>query len=591
MNKKKLLLTGLLIGMSQAYGMQVGGENSYLEKIALEERKSQIKKTYKSELGNQFDGEDVFKPDQRKEGHVEIEKQREKLEQEFFKLGKDVDILRLNERRVRESIFNLEQFKRFLENAKSQEEDLVNKEDLIMREALLEYAFKSSRFNSIQEELLLKGEENKEFEKALIQEKDQRKKLEEKIKGLSGLQTPLDEAENHYKSVLTSLKLLHEEDPRFDENREALKRYLCDKLEYDENDDNVKKVLQKNLDVYIENKITIEERIELFNALDHEAAQIRTNLVFTDFARRLTTLLVSKQFAPVAVPSFHEISSDPNATLKWQENTKKLIDFIIADWQSIKNKEINFKNSDNLHLLLGMGNEQFGEIETLIYPLKNMALAEFSARIDSPEKRAELLTLLEEVAGYLDWLKTEFQRREKAINNQLYSKNENSKFTKDYNKKASIKAMHDYLDRVVVASRRYTKAIDFIFQKIGRLTPEECINGGNFYIEAVRPVREIGGLLSVIGLLNMGLSLRGHTLNGMKQSVLELKTYFKNKQLKSAAKYVGASLNKKHLLGLILPVGIGVAFYGHSKTDTLREKRNRFKNVIIELERPYQKAP
>lgn len=594
MNKKKLLLTGLLIGMSQAYGMQVGGENSYLEKIALEERKSQIKKTYKSELGNQFDGEDVFKPDQRKEGHVEIEKQREKLEQEFFKLGKDVDILRLNERRVRESIFNLEQFKRFLEKkelAKSQEEDLVNKEDLIMREALLEYAFKSSRFNSIQEELLLKGEENKEFEKALIQEKDQRKKLEEKIKGLSGLQTPLDEAENHYKSVLTSLKSLHEEDPRFDENREALKRYLCDKLEYDENDDNVKKVLQKNLDVYIENKITIEERIQLFNRLDFNATQIRTNLIFTDFAERLTKLLVSKQFAPVPAPNVNQVFQNSNAILEWQKNTKRLIDFIIVDWELIINKGIKFSASKDLGLLLGMDEEKQGQIMTLIYSLKSLTLEEFSACIDSSEKRKELFDLLGEVAGYLDWLKTEFQRREKAINNQLYSKNENSKFTKDYNKKASIKAMHDYLDRVVVASRRYTKAIDFIFQKIGRLTPEECINGGNFYIEAVRPVREIGGLLSVIGLLNMGLSLRGHTLNGMKQSVLELKTYFKNKQLKSAAKYVGASLNKKHLLGLILPVGIGVAYYGHSKTDTLREKRNRFKNVIIELERPYQKAP
>jgi hypothetical protein len=418
--------------------------------------------------------------------------------------------------------------------------------------------------------------------------KDQREKLEEKIKELSGLQTPLAQAEAHYHFVLESLKSLDEEDGAFKENYIKLKNYLFE-LGYKNEDSYFKKVLQKNTEGVEENRITLDARIQLFNTLDHEAAQIRTNLVFTDFARRLTALLQSKQFAPVAVPSFHEISSDPNATLKWQENTKKLIDFIIADWQSIKNKEINFKNSDNLHLLLGMGDQKLGQIETLIYPLKNIALAEFSARIDSPEKRAELLELLETVAGYLDWLKTEFQTREKAVNNQMYGRDENSKFTEGYNKKASIKTMHDYLDGVLASSKKYTKAIDFIFQKIGRLTSQQCIDGTNSYIEEVKPVREIGGLLSVIGLLNMGLSLRGHTLNGMKQSGLELGVYLKNKELKSAAKYIGASLNKKHLFGLILPVGIGVAFYGHYKTDTLREKRDSFKAVITELENPYQR--
>ena len=422
-----------------------------------------------------------------------------------------------------------------------------------------------------------------------IEAVENHKKLEKKIKDLSGLQTPLAQAENHYKFVVESLKSLDEEDGAFGQNFEVIREYLFN-LGNLATDSILKKVLQKNSIVQDEeNRITLDARIQLFNTLDHEAAQIRTNLVFTDFARRLTALLQSKQFAPVAVPSFHEISSDPNATLKWQENTKKLIDFIIADWQLIKNKEINFKNSDNLHLLLGMGDQKLGQIETLIYPLKNIALAEFSALIDLPEKRAELLTLLEEVAGYLDWLKKEFGNREREVNHHFYGKDENSKFTEGYNKKASIKTMHDYLDNILVSSKKYTKAIDFIFQKIGRLTSQQCIDGTDSYIEEVKPIREVGELLSVIGLLNIGLSLRGHTLNGMKQSGLELGVYLKNKELKSAAKYVGASFHKKHLFGLILPVGIGVAFYGHYKTDTLRQKRDRLRNVITELEKPYQR--
>ncbi len=423
-----------------------------------------------------------------------------------------------------------------------------------------------------------------EREKALI------KQLEKRIEDLSCLKTPLAQAEAHYNFVLKSLKSLHEEDENFDLNQKTLKDYLLS-LGYKESDQDLKKVLQRNSAVDDQDKITPDARTKFFNSLDDEATEIRTGLVFADFARRLTTLLRSKQFAPVAVPSFHEISSDPNATFKWQEKTKKLIDFIIADWQSIKNKEINFKNSDNLNLLLGMENQQLGEIETLIYPLKNMALAEFSARIDSREKRAELLSLLEGVAGYLDWLKTEFQTREAAVNNYLYGKNENSKFTQDYNKEVSIKTMHDYLNTVLVSSKKYTKTIDFILQKFGRLTAQECIDGKNSYIEQVKPIREVGELLSVIGLLNMGLSLRGHTLNGMKQSGLELGVYLKNKELKSAAKYVGASFHKKHLFGLILPVAIGVTYYGHYKTDTLRQKRDRLKNVITELEKPYQRQP
>lgn len=395
--------------------------------------------------------------------------------------------------------------------------------------------------------------------------------------------------EYRYNLYSKSLKVLNEEsEGQFDNNKNIVKDYLV-KLGYDENGENVKKVLQKNSDADLEHKITLKARIKLFEALDHEATEIRTGLVFRDFAKKLTTLLQSKQFAPVAVPSFHEISSDPNATFKWQENTKKLIDFIIADWQSIKNKEINFKDSDNLNLLLGMNNQELGKIETLIYPLKNMALAEFSARIDSHEKREELLKLLEGVAGYLDWLKTEFGNREREVNNHFYGGNENIRFTEGYNKKASIKTMHDYLDGVLASSKKYTKAIDFIFQKIGRLTSQQCIDGTDSYIEEVKPVREIGGLLSVIGLLNIGLSLRGHTLNGMKQSGLELGVYLKNKELKLAAKYVGASFHKKHPFGLLLPAGIAVAVYGHYKTDTLREKRDSFKAVITELEKPYQR--
>ncbi len=124
MNKKKLLLMSLLIGLPQAYGSDKG-KNSSVEKLGLEERKSQIleedkrqiKKTHKSELGNEFDREDndVFQYDQRKEGHVEIEIQREELEKEFLKLGKEVDILRHEENEIRENIVNLEKFKTFLE--------------------------------------------------------------------------------------------------------------------------------------------------------------------------------------------------------------------------------------------------------------------------------------------------------------------------------------------------------------------------------------------------------------------------------------------------------------------------------------------
>jgi hypothetical protein len=437
------------------------------------------------------------------------------------------------------------------ENDELTEEDLISKKGLVLRK-----------------------EENEE-------------QLKEKIKALSGLQAPLAKAEAHYDSVLKCLALLHEENQNFDQNCEILKNYLLE-LGYSEGNSDLQKVLQKNTGVNQQDKISLEARTQLFNTLDFNATQIRTNLIFTDFAERLTKLLVSKQFAPVEAPNVNQVFQNPNATLEWQENTRKLIDFIIADWELIKDGEINF-GCDDLNLLLGMSEALVGQIDRLIFPLKKMTLDDFSARIDSGEKRTELLTLLEQVAGYLDWLKTEFAAREKVVNDTLYNKNENIMFTEYYNKKASIKTMHDDLDRIAVASRRYTKAIDFIFQKIGRLTPEQRIGGANSYIEAVKPVREIGGLLSVIGILNMGLSLRGHTLDGMKQSVLELKTYFKNKELKSAAKYVGASFNKKHLFGLLLPVGIGVAYYGNYKTDTLRQKRDRFKNVITELEKPYQK--
>ncbi len=444
-------------------------------------------------------------------------------------------------------------------------------------------------------ELDEKLKENKQEDEQLKNQLNEKNKkiieINKPVQNLSGLQTPLAIAENQYNSVLRSLTVLdrEENEEEFQTNYEILKEYLV-KLGYGEDNKDLKKVLQKNSNFNELEKIILERRIQLFNTLDFNATRIRTDLVFADFAQKLTALLEGKHFAPVNAPNFNEIFSDPNAIFKLQENTKQLIDFIIVDWESIKNKKINLNNSNDLKVLLGKNEEGLALIETLIFPLKNISLAEFSTRIDLPEKRAELLTLLGQLADYLDWLKTEFVTREKAVNKELYLKDQNLQFAENYNKKVSIKTMHDYLDRIAVASRRYTKAIDFIFQKIGRLTPEECINGGNFYIEAVRPVREIGGLLSVIGFLNMGLSLgRGILNGGMKQSALELQTYFKNKQLKLAAKYVGASFNKKHLFGLLLPVGIGVAYYGHSKTDTLRQKRDRFKSVITELEKPYQK--
>lgn len=593
MNKKKLLLIVFFIGLPQVYGSDEPKDLSHRNPVRKEEIERPIEKSYMSDRNVSSDyHNDLFsQADQKKEGCLAIEQQRKVLEKEFFELGKNVDTLRLEETKVRESILNLEKFKIFLEkkeNDKLTEEDLISKEGLVLREALFEYAFKASRFNKIQEEFLLKNKELMELQKDLIEKEENEEQLKEKIKALSGLQAPLAKAEAHYDSVLKCLALLDEENQNFDQNCEILKNYLLE-LGYSEENSDLQKVLQKNTGVNQQDKISLKGRIQLFNTLDSNETQIRTSLVFADFAQKLTKLLALKQFASVEAPNFHDISSDLGAVLKWEENTKKLIDFIIADWQLIKDKKINFNGSNDLNLLLGMGNEALGKIEVLIYPLKNMPLAEFSVCIDSFEKRNLLLNLLQDIAGYLDWLKTEFGKREKAVNNQLYGRDENIRFTKDYNKKASIKTMHDYLYKILVSSKKYTKAIDFIFQKIGRLTSQQCLNGANSYIEEVKPIREIGELLSVIGLLNMGLSLRGHTLNGMKQSILELKTYFKNKELKSAAKYVGASFNKKHLFGFILPVGIGVACYGHYKTDTLRQKRDRFKNVITELEKPYQK--
>ena len=574
-NEKKLLLIGLLIGLPQAYGSDQPGMDGM----------SQLEPT---EEANQREKEKAAVAIMEEKRPI-VEEEQIAREEESLAVVRN---LQSKERELRKSIIELEILKEFLKKKQAglltEEYYLEEKKDFPDYTKIIFHSVLAvSRLRGIEQQLvaekkkksaLMNASKEKEREINLLNKQGSRlegekEQLKKKIKDLSGFQTPLVQAENQYKFVKASLTSLDSEDEDFDENRQALKEYLLN-LGYLEADTFVVRVLKKNSEEAEGNKrITLEERIKLFEELDQEATKIRTSLSFHNFAKKLTTLLQSKQFAPVAVPTFDEISGDRNVTSQWEESTQKLIDFIIADWEFIRNKIINLNIADDLLVVFGMNAEEFGEIEgSLIYPLKNISLEKFSAYIHSPDKEEKLLRLLAKMVDYFDYLKKQLQEREKEINDLLYSKNENSKFTQDYNKKASIKTMHDYLNTVLVSCQKYVNMIDFIFLKIGRRATA---------IEQVKPIREVGELLSVFGVGVIGLS--------MKKSAVPLSTHLKDKQFKLAVKdIIGASLNK---FGLVLPVGIGVALYGHYKTDTLGGKKAKFEGVIRRLKSPYDPLP